>query len=93
VRAGIAEMSQIDPQPDEASLMLRARTFTTLRRRNTALLRPAIIAALIYAFVRAITSVSAIIFLVSADTTWRPPISWAALRPASSAGDRLFLDL
>jgi len=31
------------------------------------LLRPAIIAALTYSFVRAITSVSAVIFLVSAD--------------------------
>ena len=31
------------------------------------LLRPAIVAALVYSFVRAITSVSAVIFLVSAD--------------------------
>jgi len=67
VRAGIAAMSQIDRSLDEASLMLRARTFTTLRRVILPLLRPAIIAALIYAFVRAMTSVSAIIFLVSAE--------------------------
>ena len=31
------------------------------------LLRPAIVAALVYSFVRAITSVSAVIFLVSAE--------------------------
>jgi iron(III) transport system permease protein len=67
VRAGIAGMSQIDRSLDEASLMLRARTFTTLRRVILPLLRPAIIASLIYAFVRAMTSVSAIIFLVSAE--------------------------
>ena len=67
VRAGIAALSQIDRSLDEASLMLRARTFTTLRRVILPLMRPAIVAALIYAFVRAMTSVSAIIFLVSAE--------------------------
>ena len=67
VRAGIAAMSQIDRSLDEASLMLGARTFTTLRRVILPLLRPAIIAALIYALVRAMTSVSAVIFLVSAE--------------------------
>ena len=67
VRAGVAAMSQIDKSLDEASLMLRARTMTTMRRVILPLLRPAIIAALIYAFVRAMTSVSAIIFLVSAE--------------------------
>ena len=40
---------------------------TTLRRVILPLLRPAIIASLVYAFVRAITSVSAVIFLVSAQ--------------------------
>jgi iron(III) transport system permease protein len=67
VRAGIAAMSQIDRSLDEASLMLRARSLTTLRYIIVPLLRPAIIASLIYAFVRAMTSVSAIIFLVSAE--------------------------
>jgi iron(III) transport system permease protein len=67
VRAGIAAMSQIDRSLDEASLMLRARSFTTLRRITMPLLRPAIVASLVYAFVRAMTSVSAIIFLVSAE--------------------------
>jgi iron(III) transport system permease protein len=67
VRSGIAAMSQIDRSLDEASLMLRAGSFTTLRRIVLPLLRPAIIASLVYAFVRAMTSVSAIIFLVSAE--------------------------
>src|SRR5262249_62270020 len=44
-----------------------ASPLPTLRRSVLLLLRPAIIAALIYAFVRAMTSVSAIIFLVSAE--------------------------
>ncbi|MGH6815970.1 MAG: ABC transporter permease, partial [Hyphomicrobiaceae bacterium] len=67
VRSGIATMSQIDKSLDEASLTLGARSFTTLRRVVLPLLRPAIVAALVYAFVRAMTAVSAVIFLVSAQ--------------------------
>jgi iron(III) transport system permease protein len=66
IRAGIATMSQIDKSLDECSLTLRHGTFATIRRVILPLLRPAIVAALVYSFVRAITSVSAIIFLVSA---------------------------
>lgn len=67
VRGGIAAMSQLDRSLDEASLTLGADSFTTLRRIILPLLRPAIVAALVYSFVRAITSVSAVIFLVSAE--------------------------
>lgn len=67
VRAGIASLSQIDKSLDEASLTLGARSFTTLRRVMLPLLRPAIMASLVYAFVRAMTAVSAVIFLVSAE--------------------------
>ncbi|WP_026261619.1 ABC transporter permease [Kiloniella laminariae] len=67
VRGGIAAMTQLDKSLDEASLTLGANSLTTLRRVILPLLRPAIIAALVYSFVRAITSVSAVIFLVSAD--------------------------
>ncbi|HEY7139358.1 MAG TPA: iron ABC transporter permease [Methylomirabilota bacterium] len=66
VRAGIAALSQIDRSLDEASLTLGARTGTTMRRIVLPLLRPAIVAALVYSFVRAMTAVSAVIFLVSA---------------------------
>jgi len=67
VRAGIAAMSQIDKSLDEASVTLGARGFTTLRRIVLPLLKPAIVAALVYSFVRAVTTVSAVIFLVSAE--------------------------
>ncbi|MEP7172958.1 MAG: iron ABC transporter permease [Aestuariivirga sp.] len=67
IRAGIAAMSQIDRSLDECSLMLRHGSFATIRRVILPLLRPAIVASLVYAFVRAITSVSAVIFLVSAQ--------------------------
>ena len=67
VRAGIATLSQIDKSLDEASFTLGARTFTTVRKVVLPLLRPAIVAAMVYSFVRAMTAVSAVIFLVSAQ--------------------------
>jgi iron(III) transport system permease protein len=67
VRAGIATLSQIDKSLDEASHTLGARSATTLRRVVLPLLRPAIVASLIYSFVRAMTAVSAVIFLVTAE--------------------------
>ncbi|MCB5205307.1 iron ABC transporter permease [Neorhizobium sp. T786] len=67
VRGGVAAMSQIDKSLDEASLTLGADSFRTVRKIILPLLRPAITAALVYSFVRAITSISAVIFLVSAE--------------------------
>lgn len=67
IRAGVAAMSQIDRSLDEASLTLGGGSATTLRRVILPLLRPALVAALVYSFVRAMTTVSAIIFLVSAE--------------------------
>lgn len=67
VRGGVAAMSQLDKSLDEASLTLRADSLRTIRKVILPLLRPAITAALVYSFVRAITSISAVIFLVSAQ--------------------------
>ena len=67
VRAGAAAFKQIDRSLDEASTMLHARTSTTLRRIVLPLLKPAIVAALVYSFVRSMTTVSAVIFLVTAE--------------------------
>ncbi len=67
VRAGTAAFKQLDRSLDEASLVLRASTATTLRRVTLPLLKPALIAALVYSFVRAMTTVSAVIFLVTAE--------------------------
>jgi iron(III) transport system permease protein len=66
VRAGTAAFKQLDRSLDEASMMLRASTPTTLRRVVLPLLKPALTAALVYGFVRSMTTVSAVIFLVSA---------------------------
>ena len=67
VRAGSAAFQQIDRSLDEASTMLRARTATTLRRVVLPLLKPALVAALVYSFVRSMTTVSAVVFLVTAE--------------------------
>ncbi|MDH5538082.1 MAG: iron ABC transporter permease [Rhizobacter sp.] len=67
VRAGTAAFKQIDKSLDEASIMLRASTATTLRRVVLPLLKPALVAALVYSFVRSMTTVSAVIFLVTAE--------------------------
>ncbi|KQN64668.1 iron ABC transporter permease [Erwinia sp. Leaf53] len=68
IRAGIAGLGQLDKSLDEASLSLRAGSLRTMVYIVLPLLRPAILSALIYSFVRAITTVSAIIFLVTPDT-------------------------
>jgi iron(III) transport system permease protein len=65
LRAGLASLAQIDPSLDEASATLRAGTVSTLRRVVLPLLRPAIVAALGYSFISAMTSISAVIFLTS----------------------------
>jgi iron(III) transport system permease protein len=67
VRAGTAAFKQLDRSLDEASVMLRASTFQTLRHVVLPLLKPALVAALVYSFVRAMTTVSAVIFLVTAE--------------------------
>jgi iron(III) transport system permease protein len=66
VRSGIASLSQIDKSLDEASLTLRASSATTFFRITLPLIRPAILSALVYSFVRSMTAISAVIFLVSA---------------------------
>jgi iron(III) transport system permease protein len=66
VRAGVAALAQIDKTLDEASATLRASTVRTLRRVIVPLLRPAIVATLVFSFTHAMTAVSAVIFLATA---------------------------
>ena len=66
VRAGIASMNQLDPHLDEASSTLNASSYQTFTNVILPLLKPAIIASLVFSFVRAMTAISAVIFLVSA---------------------------
>lgn len=67
LRSGVAAMSQLDKSLDESSLTLGANTFQTFTRVILPLLRPAMLAALVFSFVRSMTAISAVIFLVSAE--------------------------
>jgi iron(III) transport system permease protein len=69
VRAGVAALQQIDPSIEEASSNLGADAQVTFRRVTIPLILPALLAGLIFAFTRHMTSLSAIIFLVSPQ--WR----------------------
>ena len=66
VRAGVAALAQIDKTLDEASATLRASTLRTLHEVILPLLRPAILATLVFSFTHAMTAVSAVIFLATA---------------------------
>ena len=80
----LTSLAQIDRSLDEASTTLGARGLTTLRQVLLPLLRPAVVAALVYSFVRAMTTVSAVIFLVSAEYDGRPPTSSTASSTATT---------
>ncbi|HEY1328403.1 MAG TPA: iron ABC transporter permease [Casimicrobiaceae bacterium] len=67
VRAGIASLAQIDRTLDEASSTLRASTWRTLRAVILPLLRSAVLTTLVFSFTRAMTAVSAVIFLATAQ--------------------------
>jgi iron(III) transport system permease protein len=74
VRAGVAALQQIDPAIEEASTNLGADAQYTFRHVTLPLILPAFIAGLIFAFARHMTSLSAIIFLTTAEwpilTVW-----------------------
>jgi iron(III) transport system permease protein len=65
-QSGIAVLRQIDPAIEEAAQNLGAGSLTTFRKVTLPLIAPAFFSGLVYAFVRAMTAISAAIFLVSA---------------------------
>lgn len=67
-RSGIAALQQIDPAIDEASTSLGANGLTTFRTITLPLIRPALLAGLTYAFARAMTTLSPIIFITTPQT-------------------------
>ncbi len=66
MRAGVAALAQVDRSMEEASQTMGAGGGRVLADVVLPLIRPAIFTALVYAFVAAMTAVSAVIFLVSA---------------------------
>ena len=79
VRSGMAALAQVDPVLEEASALLRASVPATLRRVVLPLVLPALLTGFIYCFVRAVTAVSQVIFLVSPghDLATVLLLSWA----------------
>lgn len=66
VEGGVAALRQIDPSIEEAAQDLGADVPTVFKTVVLPLLRPAFISSLSYTFVRSMTAVSAVIFLISA---------------------------
>ncbi|HQY92667.1 iron ABC transporter permease [Caldilinea sp.] len=74
VRAGVASLQQIDPSIEEASTILGGDAQYTFRNVTLPLILPAFFAGLVFAFARHMTSLSAVIFLTTAQwpilTVW-----------------------
>lgn len=66
VENGVAALHQIDPSIEEAAADLGADVNTVFKSIVLPLVRPAFISSMSYTFVRSMTAVSAIIFLISA---------------------------
>jgi iron(III) transport system permease protein len=65
VQTGIAELQQIDPSIEEASTDLGADSSVTFRRITLPLITPAFYSGLAFTFVKCMTAISAVIFVVS----------------------------
>ncbi len=68
LRAGVAAVLQIDRSLEEASTVLAAGAATTLRRVVVPLVWPALLAGAVFSFVRAMTAISQVIFLITPRT-------------------------
>lgn len=69
IEAGTNQLQQIDRSIEEASTILGASSGRTFFKITLPLLRPALFASLSYALTRSLTTLSAVIFLVSANWT------------------------
>lgn len=67
IRAGVASLQQIDPAIEEAAQDLGAGSFRVFHSVTIPLIKSAFFSGLVYSFVRSMTAVSAVIFLVSAS--------------------------
>ncbi|ROZ64112.1 iron ABC transporter permease [Ramlibacter sp. WS9] len=68
VGIGTAAFRQMDSALEDASRVLGASTARTLWQVALPLLKPALSGSLVYSFVRSMTTVSAVVFLVTAET-------------------------
>ena len=68
IRGGMSALSQISTNLEEASLLQRAGSLRTIRSVLLPLLKSTIVSSMAYSFIRAMTTVSAVIFLATAGT-------------------------
>ncbi len=67
IRAGVSSLEQIDPSIEEAAQDLGANSFKVFTSVTIPLISSAFFSGLVYSFVRSMTAISAVIFLVSAS--------------------------
>ncbi|NMM63820.1 iron ABC transporter permease [Clostridium sp. P21] len=67
IRSGVASLQQIDSAIEEAAQDLGANSFKVFTSVTIPLIKSAFFSGLVYSFVRSMTAVSAVIFLVSAN--------------------------
>lgn len=67
VRSGMSALRQIDPSIEEAATDLGASTAKVFSSITLPLIRPAFYTGLVFSFVKSMTAISAVIFLVSAN--------------------------
>lgn len=67
IQSGVAILRQVDPSIEEAAVDLGADSRSTFRKVTLPLMVAAFFSGLIYSFVRAMTAISAVIFLVSSS--------------------------
>jgi iron(III) transport system permease protein len=68
IRGGMSALSQISTSLEEASMLQRAGSLKTIRSVLLPLLKSTIVSSMAYSFIRAMTTVSAVIFLATAGT-------------------------
>jgi len=66
IRSGMAALQQIDPSIEEAATVLGANSKKVFTSVTLPMILPAFYSGLVYAFVRSMTLVSTVIFLISA---------------------------
>ena len=66
IRAGVASLQQIDPAIEEAAADLGASSQQIFFKITLPLIKTAFFSGLIYTFIRSMTSISAVIFLITA---------------------------
>lgn len=65
IRSAVPMLQQLSPSIDEASTNLGASSGTTFRKITLPLIVPSFFAALVYAFIRSMTAISAVVYLAS----------------------------